>query len=163
MTYQLNNIPDNSKTLEAIAKRSKAGDKLVFTNGCFDILHIGHIRYLSQAASLGDALIVGLNSDNSVKALKGQDRPINTQDIRREILLSLRFVDYVVIFDEDTPLGLIKLIKPSVLVKGGDWPIEKIVGADFVISNGGTVNSLPFVDGYSTTSLLQKMYTISQK
>ena len=161
MIYSSMHIPDNNQTLELIAKQAELGNKLVFTNGCFDILHIGHVRYLSQAAQLGDALVVGLNSDTSVKTLKGSQRPINTQDIRKEMLLSIRAVDYVVIFDEDTPLSLIQTIKPHVLVKGGDWPTEKIVGADFVLSNGGKVYSLPFVDGYSTTNLLKQITTPS--
>lgn len=131
--------------------------KVVFTNGCFDILHSGHIQYLNEARALGDKLIVGLNSDLSVKRLKGEERPINTEDDRKFVLENLKAVDEVVIFGEDTPLGLIELIKPDVLVKGGDWPIEKIVGHDFVSSLGGEVISLSFKHGYSTTSVLEKI------
>lgn len=131
--------------------------KTVFTNGCFDILHSGHVQYLNEARALGDKLIVGLNSDLSVKRLKGEERPINTEDDRKFVLENLKAVDEVVIFGEDTPLELIELIKPDVLVKGGDWPIEKIVGHDFVTSSGGEVISLSFKDGYSTTSVLEQI------
>lgn len=135
--------------------------KIVFTNGCFDVLHIGHLRYLQAARKLGDLLLVGLNSDQSVKMLKGPSRPINPEDIRREFLLGLSCVDAVEIFAEETPLELIKAVRPQVLVKGGDWPVDKIVGHEFVQSYGGVVQSLPFVDGFSTTTLLQKMQQVS--
>ena len=131
--------------------------KIVFTNGCFDILHIGHLRYLQAAKKLGDVLIIGLNSDQSVQKLKGPSRPINPENIRREFLLGLSCVDAVEIFSQETPLELIKAVRPQVLVKGGDWPVEKIVGHEFVQSYGGQVQALPFVDGYSTTLLIKKM------
>ncbi|SNR60774.1 bifunctional D-glycero-beta-D-manno-heptose-7-phosphate kinase/D-glycero-beta-D-manno-heptose 1-phosphate adenylyltransferase HldE [Desulfurobacterium atlanticum] len=136
-----------------IAMLREKGKKIVFTNGCFDILHRGHIEYLKKAKELGDVLIVGLNSDDSVKRIKGKDRPINRQEDRAELLASLEFVDYVVIFDEDTPYNLIKEIKPHVLVKGGDYKLEEIVGREFAKK---TI-TLPFIEGYSTTFLIEKM------
>lgn len=132
-------------------------DKIVFTNGCFDILHRGHIEILRIARSLGDVLIVGLNSDESVRRLKGDHRPINSEADRASILLALRYVDEVIIYEEDTPLRLIEEIKPHVLVKGGDWIEDKIVGAKVVREYDGEVYSLPFVDGYSTTSIIDRV------
>ncbi len=146
---------DNIKTFKEI--KNLKNKKIVFTNGCFDILHIGHIRYLSLAKSLGDILVVGVNSDSSVKRLKGPKRPINNENNRKEMLLSLKSVDFVLIFNEDTPLNLIEKINPNILVKGGDWSIDKIIGADFVIKNGGEVLSLPFVDGESTTNTIKNV------
>ena len=131
--------------------------KIVFTNGCFDILHRGHVTYLAEAKKLGDLLIVGLNSDESVKRLKGPQRPINNENDRLYVLSQLKSVDFVEIFSEETPLNLILKISPQVLVKGGDWKIEQIVGAKEVISRGGEVFSLNFVDGYSTTSMIHKI------
>lgn len=131
--------------------------KIVFTNGCFDILHVGHIRYLQEAKALGDVLVVGLNSDDSVKRLKGPERPLQTQDDRKELLLALKAVDAVFIFDEDTPLNLIQKIQPHFLVKGGDWAEGQIVGAEFVKSMGGQVKSLPFSPGKSTTNIVNKI------
>jgi len=131
------------------------GKKIVFTNGCFDILHLGHVEYLNQARALGDALIIGLNSDLSVKRLKGDDRPINNENDRKEMLLNLKAVDCVQVFSEETPLEIIKLIKPNILVKGGDWKLEQIVGSDFVLAIGGEVKSLLFKNGYSTSHLIQ--------
>ncbi len=132
--------------------------KIVFTNGCFDILHKGHVTYLAEAAELGDNLIVGLNSDESVKKLhKGPGRPIQDQDSRALILASLHHVSAVILFDEETPAELIKRVQPDVLVKGGDWKPEQIVGYDTVKANGGEVVSIDFVPGYSTTSIEQKI------
>lgn len=131
--------------------------KVIFTNGCFDILHRGHITYLAQARELGDCLIVGLNTDNSVKRLKGDSRPINNENDRALLLSALSFVDYIILFQEDTPLKLIQNVLPDVLVKGGDYTIDQIVGADIVMQHGGTVLNLPFVDGYSSTNVIQKM------
>ena len=131
--------------------------KIVFTNGCFDILHQGHIYSLSQAASFGDVLIVAANSDASVKKLKGETRPVNNEHSRSLILASLVIVDAVIIFNEGTPIELIKRMKPNILVKGGDYTIDQIVGADLVLENGGQVKSLPFISGYSTTNLEQKI------
>ena len=133
------------------------GKSIVFTNGVFDILHPGHIFSLSQAAKEADFLIVGLNSDNSVKRLKGQQRPVNDQDSRALLLASLLMVDAVVIFEEDTPLELINSIRPDVLVKGGDYTIENIVGAKEVIVNGGRVVINPVIEGYSTTNIIDKL------
>lgn len=137
--------------------KSLEGKKVVFTNGCFDILHRGHVTYLNEARKLGDALIVGLNSDASVKRLKGDSRPINSERDRKFVLQNLRSVDGVEIFEEDTPLELIKAVKPLVLVKGGDWKIDQIVGSREVVDWGGEVMSLNFVDGYSTTSVIEKI------
>ncbi|MCB9024972.1 MAG: D-glycero-beta-D-manno-heptose 1-phosphate adenylyltransferase [Bdellovibrionaceae bacterium] len=130
--------------------------KVVFTNGCFDILHVGHVRYLQQARQLGDILVVALNSDDSVKRLKGPQRPIQNEKDREEILSSLSCVDYVTIFSEETPLRLITQLQPDVLVKGGDWPVNTIVGFEVVQANGGEVYSLPFVEGRSTTQIIKK-------
>ena len=134
------------------------GDRIVFTNGCFDILHRGHVEYLQEAAALGDRLIIGVNSDASVKRQnKGPERPLNDQYSRAKVLAALRFIDAVVIFDQDTPLELIKALGPDVLVKGGDWSEDKIVGSDYVRSLGGDVRSLKLVDGFSTTGLVAKI------
>ncbi len=130
---------------------------IVFTNGCFDILHCGHVLYLEQAKTCGDVLVLGLNSDASVQRLKGMDRPINNQDDRAIVLAALQSVDFVVIFDEDTPYNLINTIVPDVLVKGGDWGIEDIVGADIVLAHGGVVKSLGFTDGKSTTKIISNI------
>jgi D-beta-D-heptose 7-phosphate kinase/D-beta-D-heptose 1-phosphate adenosyltransferase len=130
---------------------------IVFTNGCFDIIHSGHCKYLSEAKKLGDVLIVGLNTDNSIKRLKGNDRPINSQADRAFVLSSLRAVDYVVLFDEDTPLELIKAIRPDVLVKGKDYAIDEIVGAKEVISCGGRVETIELVAEKSTTNIINKL------
>jgi rfaE bifunctional protein nucleotidyltransferase chain/domain len=130
------------------------GRKIVFTNGCFDILHKGHIEYLSKARDLGDILIIGLNTDASVSRLKGAGRPVQDESSRALVLASLRFVEAVVFFDEDTPYNLIDLLKPDVLVKGGDYAEETIVGADIVRANGGEVVTIPLTEGYSTSKIL---------
>ena len=135
----------------------KAGEKIVFTNGCFDLLHFGHLHYLADARDLGDRLVIGLNSAASVRRLKGPTRPINDEITRTHLLAALEVVDAVVIFEEDTPLELIKLVQPDVLVKGGDWKPEQIVGSDVVLAKGGKVLSLPFIQGYSTTNIEQKI------
>jgi len=142
--------------LEVLEEKRK-GKKVVFTNGCFDILHAGHVDYLEKAKKLGDILIVGLNSDSSVRKIKGKKRPIIPQEMRAKVLSSLKPVDYVVIFEEDTPERLIKAIKPDILVKGGDWPLEKIVGREFVESYGGKVLTIPFEYDISTTKIIQKV------
>ena len=142
--------------IEAYKKQNK---KIVFTNGCFDLLHIGHVTYLEEAKRLGDILIVGINTDASVQVLKGPTRPIQNENDRSQILAALKSVDHTILFSEDTPLNLIKQIKPDVLVKGGDWKIEQIVGSDFVLSYGGTVKSLNFVNGKSTTAIIEKSKT----
>tara|TARA_X000000950_G_scaffold106628_3_gene134241 strand:- start:540 stop:1004 length:465 start_codon:yes stop_codon:yes gene_type:complete len=131
--------------------------KIVFTNGCFDILHPGHIHILSKAKSLGDILVVGLNSDLSVKKLKGDKRPLVSEDDRSRVLLSLRFVDYVIIFNELTPLKVIEKIKPDFLVKGGDYNENDIVGSDFVKASGGQVEIIKFLDGYSSSNYIDNL------
>ncbi len=145
-----------SPSLEAFLDRTR-GKRIVFTNGCFDILHRGHVSYLAEARRLGDFLVVGVNSDASVKRLKGPERPINNETDRSYVLGQLKSVDHVEIFTEDTPLSLILAVRPMILVKGGDWKIDQIVGAREVISSGGEVFSLNFVDGYSTTSIISKI------
>ncbi|SDH91984.1 D-alpha,beta-D-heptose 7-phosphate 1-kinase /D-beta-D-heptose 1-phosphate adenylyltransferase [Pseudobutyrivibrio sp. 49] len=143
--------------LDPLVRAKDSGKKIVFTNGCFDILHVGHITYLRKAKRLGDILVIGVNSDDSVRRLKGESRPINTCKDRMTILSSLDFVDYVVEFKEDTPAGLIEKIAPDVLVKGGDYKVEEIAGADFVMANGGEVKIIDFVPGKSTTGIVEKM------
>jgi D-glycero-beta-D-manno-heptose 1-phosphate adenylyltransferase len=132
-------------------------DKIVFTNGCFDILHFGHLQYLAAARDLGDRLVVGLNSADSVRRLKGPTRPIHDEKTRTAQLAALAFVDAVVVFEKDDPLELVELVAPDFLVKGGDWQPEQIIGSDFVLKNGGKVLSLPFVEGYSTTLIERRI------
>ena len=129
--------------------------KIVFTNGCFDILHRGHVSYLNEAREQGDLLFLGLNSDDSIKRLKGEDRPVNKEADRKFMLENLKAIDFVHVFTEDTPLELIKAVNPNILVKGGDWKPEQIVGSDHVLASGGDVRSLRFEDGYSTSKLIQ--------
>ena len=156
-------LPENSKlmSIRTFLKRKAEfmpGHKLVFTNGCFDVLHPGHVDLLTRARAQGDSLLLGLNSDESVKMLgKGADRPLNSQEERAFVLAGLECVDYIVIFHESTPLELIKAARPQVLVKGGDWPVEDIVGGDIVTKAGGQVLSLPLLEGYSTTGFLEKV------
>lgn len=135
----------------------KKNKKIIFTNGCFDILHIGHVTYLNQAKALGDFLVIGLNSDKSVKKLKGEARPINNQNDRKFLLENLKCVDMVIIFDEDTPVELIKQIKPNVYVKGGDYNMELIPEYSVVKEYGGEVKKLSFVPGYSTSNIIERM------
>jgi D-beta-D-heptose 7-phosphate kinase/D-beta-D-heptose 1-phosphate adenosyltransferase len=149
-------VTDVEKISSDLASLKSQNKKIVFTNGCFDLLHVGHVRYLQEAKKLGDVLVIGVNSDASVKRLKGPARPVQTEADRAEILAALGCVDFTVIFTEDTPENLIKTVKPDILVKGGDWKIEQIVGSDFVIAKGGKVLSLQFVDGKSTTKLIEK-------
>ncbi len=145
---------DYKKIIEC---EKEKGKKIVFTNGCFDILHAGHVDYLQKAKDLGDFLVVGLNSDDSIRRIKGKCRPINPQEFRKKVLEALKPVDLVIVFDEDTPERLIKEIKPDVLVKGGDWKIENIVGADFVMSYGGIVKTIDFIYDISTTKIIEKI------
>ena len=140
-----------------------AAAKVVFTNGCFDVLHRGHAFYLAKARELGDCLVVGLNSDDSVRRLKGNTRPINCESDRAMVLASLEAVSYIIVFEEDTPFELIKAVMPDVLVKGGDYTIDKIVGADVVTEKGGTVLTIPFVEGYSSTKIISKFCSQSDK
>jgi len=131
--------------------------KVVFTNGCFDILHRGHVEYLAQAASEGDILVIGLNSDSSVRNIKGENRPVQDEYARAILLASLNFVSAVILFDEDTPYELIKKVNPDFLVKGSDYKAEDIVGYDIVKANGGEVVTIDFIEGYSTTSIIEKL------
>ena len=149
--YQLDDLQDLAGSWRA------SGLRLVFTNGCFDLIHRGHVTYLASARALGDKLIVGVNSDASVKRLKGNERPIKDEQSRAQILASFYFVDAVVIFEEDNPLSVIEKLVPHHLVKGGDWKTDEIIGSEFVLKNGGQVRSIPFLDGFSSTSLIDKI------
>ena len=155
------NTADKIFSLESLTNKitswKQDGEKVVFTNGCFDILHLGHIDYLEKAAQKGDKLIVALNSDPSVTRLKGDDRPVNNEYARARMLAALSFVDAVVSFEEDTPYELIKALSPTTLVKGSDYMAENIVGADIVIGSGGSVETIDLVDGYSTTNIINKL------
>jgi rfaE bifunctional protein nucleotidyltransferase chain/domain len=133
------------------------GKKIVFTNGCFDIIHPGHIAYLSEAASLGDVLVIGVNTDQSVKKLKGENRPVNDEFSRSQLLAAMFFVDAVVFFNEDTPIDLINAVRPEVLVKGGDYTIDSIVGAKETLERNGEVKVLSFLPGYSSTAVIEKI------
>lgn len=152
------------KKLPALVKTlRKKGKRIVFTNGCFDIIHAGHVRYLKKARSLGDVLIVGLNSDSSVRKIKGEKRPIVPQKERAEVMGALSFVDYVVIFNETTPLELIKAIKPDILAKGADWAAKDIVGADIVTGNKGKIARVRLAKGRSTTNIIKKILTLHKQ
>lgn len=153
------NINSKIVTIEDLLqiKEERKNEQMVFSNGCFDILHVGHVRYLNEARSFGDYLVIGLNSDRSVRQLKGPDRPINQQDSRAVMLAALAFVDYVVIFDEETPLVLIQQLLPDILVKGSDYDPKDIVGGKEVIANGGKVVTVPLVEGFSSTKIINKL------
>ncbi|MBN1905196.1 MAG: D-glycero-beta-D-manno-heptose 1-phosphate adenylyltransferase [Deltaproteobacteria bacterium] len=151
---KIRSIDDAQKEVELLKKEGK---RIVFTNGCFDILHIGHARYLHEAKSLGDFLIVAVNSDRSVKALKGPERPVVPENERSEMIAALGCVDMAIIFDEETPYEVIKKIVPHVLVKGGDWKEADIVGADIVKRAGGEVKSILFIEGSSTTNIINRI------
>ncbi len=159
-------MPKNDKIItreqvsQIVSQLKREGRKVAFTNGCFDLLHIGHLELLENARKLGDILIVGLNSDDSVRRLKGPQRPINTQLDRARILAALEVVDYVVIFNEDTPLELIQTIKPDFLIKGGDYRPDAIVGSEFVESYGGKVIVFPLVHGKSTSDLISTIFQL---
>lgn len=153
----LEKIGDLQATKTKIDFWQREGDKVVFTNGVFDLLHIGHITYMAKAANLGDRLIVGLNADSSVKRIKGESRPINDQANRAALLAALFFVDAVVIFEEDTPINLISALLPDILVKGSDYTIDTIVGAREVMANGGEVKTIDLVEGYSSTSIIKRI------
>lgn len=154
-------IVDIQSLLDSRAKMKRAGKRLVFTNGCFDLLHAGHVRYLSDARALGDALVVALNSDRSVRSLKGEGRPILNERERVEVIAALEAVDYVIVFDEETPRELIAALLPDVLVKGGDWPLDQIVGREEVEAAGGRVLSLPYVEGSSTSEIIERIKAFS--
>ena len=130
--------------------------KIVFSNGCFDIIHRGHIEYLAKAASFGDVMIIGLNTDSSISRLKGENRPVQDEKARALVMASLSFVDNIILFDEDTPFKLINYLKPDILVKGSDYSVETIVGADIVLKNGGKVETIDLVEGYSTSNIIEK-------
>ncbi|ASU33783.1 D-glycero-beta-D-manno-heptose 1-phosphate adenylyltransferase [Mucilaginibacter xinganensis] len=153
----LDKIQSLSSLKNKVTTWQTAGKKVVFTNGVFDLLHIGHVTYLAKAAELGDKLVIGLNTDSSVKRIKGESRPINDQSSRAALLAALFFVDSVVLFDDDTPFNLITSLMPDVLVKGADYSVENIVGAKEVIANGGEVKTITFVEGYSSTSIIKKI------
>jgi rfaE bifunctional protein nucleotidyltransferase chain/domain len=158
LTYE--QIIQKTITLDEAAKlfdpAFRSENKIVFTNGCFDLLHRGHIYLLSRARELGDLLIVGLNSDASVSKLKGPDRPVNNQESRAEVLGALAFVDYIIVFEEDTPLDMIVTLEPDILIKGGDYKLEDIVGHQEVISSGGSVETIPMLEGYSSSSIIDR-------
>lgn len=146
--------------LDELLKKLKEENKtIVTTNGCFDILHVGHVRYLKKAKSYGDVLIIALNSDKSVKSIKGPDRPINNENDRAEILNALSFVDYTVLFDEDTPMNLLAKLKPDVHTKGADYTVETLPEAKIIMENGGRIEFITFVEGKSTTSIIEKIKT----
>lgn len=166
LTYQLNKIVSLEEAQRKVAMWQMKGDKVVFTNGCFDILHLGHVTYLAQAASEGSRLVIGLNTDASVRRQgKGDDRPINSEESRALVLAALQVVDLIVFFDQDTPIELIKALQPDVLAKGADYDPEEteptakkyIVGSDIMKQKGGKVIAIPLVDGYSTTALIKKV------
>ena len=150
-------ILDNTRLIQQLAIWRFLSKKIVFTNGCFDIIHLGHIDYLSKAKDLGDILLIGLNTDDSVKRLKGKNRPIKNQQERAVLLASLQFVDGVILFNTDTPYDLIKKIEPDILIKGSDYKKEEIVGADILQNTGGEIITIDFLEGYSTTSILDKI------
>ena len=152
-----------SDLIKVLKSLREAGKRIVFTNGCFDILHVGHVRYLAAARSKGDALVLGLNSDASVKSIKPENRPIMSQDQRAEVLAGLTCVDYITIFDEPDALALIKTIKPDVLIKGADWKEAEIIGSDVVKSYGGKVVRIEFVPSISTSRIIQKILELYGK
>lgn len=156
-------IFDQQELVKKISGWQKNGEKIVFTNGCFDILHAGHIKYLEAAAASGDRLVIAVNDDDSVRRLKGETRPINILNSRLYLLASLSCVDAVVSFQEDTPLNIINLLHPDILAKGGDYTPETIVGAKEVMSWGGKVEVIPFVDGFSTTKLENKILSLHKR
>ena len=158
--YHFNKEEDKINLSRILAFWRFRNKKIVFTNGCFDILHLGHIDYLTKAADMGDILITGLNTDISVKQIKGDKRPVNNEISRAAVLASLLFVNAVVLFDEDTPYNLIKSISPDILAKGSDYKPEKIVGYDIVKENGGKIVTIDFLEGYSTSSIIEKIKSI---
>lgn len=145
------------QAINQVEKWQSEGKKIVFTNGCFDIVHLGHIDYLEKARNLGDKLVLGLNTDASVNRLKGPTRPVVNEFARSRMMAAFEFVDTVILFDEPTPLQVIEQVKPDILVKGDDYTVETIVGSDFVLAKGGEVKTISLVEGYSTTSLIQKI------
>jgi D-beta-D-heptose 7-phosphate kinase/D-beta-D-heptose 1-phosphate adenosyltransferase len=159
--YARNKIMDSEQLSRFISEKKSANQTIVFTNGCFDLLHLGHITYLEEARTYGDCLIVGLNADVSVRRLKGDSRPIVPEGERARMLAAFQFVDAVCIFEEDTPLKLIQTILPHVLIKGGDYTPDRVVGNEIVQQTGGKTVIIPFLDGYSTTGLINKIKSLS--
>ena len=159
---RMRKLYDRPELIEERKLLRTLGKRVVFTNGCFDLLHPGHIRYLTEARALGDVLLVALNSDSSVKRIKGEGRPILNELERAEVMAGLECVDYVTIFDEETPRELIAALLPDVLVKGGDWPIDRIVGREEVEAAGGRVLSLPYIEGSSTTDIIERIISLNK-
>ena len=157
MLNKIQTVPDLTLLLAVLRA---TGKRVVFTNGCFDILHTGHARYLAKARSFGDLLVVAVNSDASVRGIKGDKRPINSEGERMEVLAALAAVDFVTLFNEPDPYRIIAELQPDVLVKGGDWPVEKIIGRDLVEARGGRVINVPYVEGASTTGIIEKILKI---
>jgi D-beta-D-heptose 7-phosphate kinase/D-beta-D-heptose 1-phosphate adenosyltransferase len=153
----MGSVVTRNELVDVRARLRNEGRRVVFTNGCFDIIHRGHVEYLTKAKAKGDILVVGLNTDASVRRLKGPSRPVVSQDDRAVVMAALGMVDYVCLFDEDTPLELITAVIPDVLVKGADWPIDKVVGREVVESAGGTVQTIEFVPDRSTTSIIERI------
>ena len=160
LVFLSSKILDREQLRRACALWNFKEMKVVFTNGCFDILHLGHIEYLAKAANLGDVLVIGMNSDHSVHRIKGDNRPINDEHSRSMVIASLEFVTAVVLFDEETPYELIKIIQPDILVKGRDYKIKEIVGHDIVLAKGGKVKTIELTPGYSTTGIEQKILNL---
>ena len=159
----MNKIYPREKLKEELNRLRKEGKKIIFTNGCFDILHVGHIRYLKEAKKIGDILIVAINSDSSVRATKGEKRPLIPENERAEVVASLKSVDYVTIFHESTPLELIEYLRPHIIVKGGDWVEEEVVGRESVKKGGGKVVIVPEIRGASTTNIIEKIMKVYRK
>lgn len=157
MTDSANKIVDLDQAKSLVGQWQSEGRKVVFTNGCFDIVHLGHVDYLEKARSLGDKLVLALNTDASVSRIKGPLRPVVNEYARARLMAALSFVDTVILFDEPTPLQVIEKLEPDILVKGDDYSVENIVGADFVTNRGGEVKTIPLVKGYSTSSLIEKI------
>jgi D-beta-D-heptose 7-phosphate kinase/D-beta-D-heptose 1-phosphate adenosyltransferase len=153
----MNKILERTTLKDKLEELRKKGKKIAFTNGCFDILHVGHIRYLREAKKTADILVLALNSDSSVRSLKGDERPLIPEKERAEIIAALEFIDFVTIFPELTPLELINYLKPDILIKGGDWPEEKVVGREEIKKWGGRVAIIPEVEGKSTTNIVEKI------
>jgi rfaE bifunctional protein nucleotidyltransferase chain/domain len=153
----MNKIMDRKILQEKLDTLRKMGKKIAFTNGCFDILHVGHVRYLRAAKKTADVLVLALNSDSSVRSIKGEERPLVSEEERAEILAAMEFIDFVTIFPELTPLELINYLKPDIIIKGGDWPEDKVVGRDDVKKWGGRVILIPEVEGKSTTNIVEKI------
>jgi rfaE bifunctional protein nucleotidyltransferase chain/domain len=161
MEEYLSKIKTQSEMKKVVKKEKDKGKKIVFTNGCFDILHKGHVRYLSEAKKLGDYLIVGLNSDRSIRNIKGNNRPLMTEGERAELLAALCFVDGVVIFNEDDPLAIIKYLQPHILVKGADWDEDDIIGAEFIKKIGGKVSRIPLIPNVSTSNIIRRIIDLN--